>query len=179
MTILKPEQLDAWTGRVVDVRDPDEFARERLARPCESIPLVTLTASAAAWDRTEPILLVCRSGVRSRQAAQQLEGMGFTQVATLEGGLGACGRSGVPMIITRAPLPMMRQVLIAAGIVLLTTLLLSLLHPALIAFTWLVAGMMLIAGITGVCPMARLLALMPWNRPAQQTGCSTESCSTC
>jgi len=179
MINLKPDELHTWTGRIVDVREPDEFARERLARPCELIPLASLADVVAGWDRAEPVLLICRSGARSRQAAEQLEAMGFTHVATLEGGLRTCGRSGVPMVTARAPFPMMRQVLIAAGIVLLITLSLSLVHPALIALTWLVAAMMLIAGITGVCPMARLLALMPWNRPAQKTSCSTESCLSC
>ena len=70
----------------------------------------------------------------------------------------------MPVVTLKAPLPVMRQVLIAAGSVLLLGLALSLVHPWFIGLVWLAAGMLVMAGITGFCPMARLLACMPWNK---------------
>src|SRR5687768_4505449 len=125
MILIKPQEIGNWAGRVVDVRERDEFARERLAANCECKPLGQLTQASGSWDRSEPLLLICKSGARSRQAAAQLEGLGFQQVACLDGGLQACRRAGVPIVTTTAPLPITRQVFIGAGVVLLAGLALS------------------------------------------------------
>jgi sulfur dioxygenase len=73
-------------GRVIDVREPHEFAAGRISG-AESFPLGGLAAEAAGWDRGTPLITVCRSGGRSGRAAAQLEGMGFTKVASLSGGM--------------------------------------------------------------------------------------------
>jgi rhodanese-related sulfurtransferase len=59
----------------------------------------------------------------------------------------------------------MRQVQIAAGSLVLLGLILShAVAPGWIALTWFVGAGLMVAGITGFCGMARLLAVMPWNR---------------
>ena len=180
MKIVQPGEMKDWNGMLVDVREPDEFARERLGTPvCENIPVGQLAQAAPRWDKASPILVMCLSGARSRQAADQLETLGFQQVATLEGGLRACRSAGLPVITTKAPLPMMRQVLIGAGAVLLTSLALSLFYPAFIALTWFAASMLMFAGVTGVCPMARILAHMPWNQTQQTASCTNQTCTPC
>ena len=40
----------------------------------------------------------------------------------------------------------------------------KLLAPGWIALSWFVGAGLVFAGITGFCGMARLLAVMPWNR---------------
>jgi hypothetical protein len=61
----------------------------------------------------------------------------------------------------------MRQVQIAAGLLILTGLLLAwLVAPAFVALTAFVGLGLTFAGLSGFCGMARLLALMPWNRRA-------------
>jgi rhodanese-related sulfurtransferase len=174
MKLIKPQEIGHGTGRVVDVRERDEFARERLAANCECAPLGHITQASASWDRSEPLLLICKSGARSRQAAALLEGLGFQHVASLEGGLQACRQAGVPIVTTTAPLPITRQVFIGAGVVLLTGLALSLVHPLFIALTWFASAMLLTAGVTGFCPMARVLAHMPWNQPSSSS-CATQA----
>jgi hypothetical protein len=60
---------------------------------------------------------------------------------------------------------MQRQVMIAAGLLVLAATLLSLfVAPAWIALSIFVGAGLTFAGVTGFCGMARLLALMPWNR---------------
>jgi len=160
--ILKPKQLGEWSGRIVDVRNLDEFASERLAK-AECVPLDRLMASAGSWRRGEPLLVMCKSGARSRQAAQQLESVGFASISMLEGGLDACKREGVDVVVDRKRIPLYRQVMIVAGSILLIGLGLSLVSPWFLLLDCVVATGLTFAGITGICPMARLLEKMPWN----------------
>ncbi|MGE0323015.1 MAG: rhodanese-like domain-containing protein, partial [Polyangiaceae bacterium] len=53
----------------------------------ELVPLSTVARAARDWSREQPLLIICRSGRRSAMAAEQLLGMGFEQVANLEGGM--------------------------------------------------------------------------------------------
>jgi rhodanese-related sulfurtransferase len=67
--------------------------------------------------------------------------------------------------LKNAPLPLMRQVQIAAGSLILLGLILSnTVAPAWIILTWFVGAGLTFAGVSGFCGMARLLAVMPWNR---------------
>ncbi|MCP9780337.1 DUF2892 domain-containing protein [Cyanobium sp. To12R1] len=99
------------------------------------------------------LVLVCHSGRRSAQA-------------DLEGGIPSWQQAGLPLRrLNNAPLPLMRQVQIAAGsLVLLGLGLGSWVAPAWILLSWFVGAGLVFAGISGFCGMARLLALMPWNR---------------
>ena len=65
----------------------------------------------------------------------------------------------------KASFQRVRQVQIAAGgLVLLGLIGSQVLAPAWIALSWLVGAGLVFAGISGFCGMARLLAMMPWNR---------------
>ena len=65
----------------------------------------------------------------------------------------------------KAPLPIMRQVQIAAGsLVLLGIVLAVLVSPWFMALSAFVGAGLIVAGITGFCGMANLLLHMPWNR---------------
>jgi len=162
MNTLTADRVSQWKGRLIDVRNLNEFAAERLPQ-AECVPLDRLMSAAGGWDRNEPILLMCKSGVRSGTAAGQLIGAGFTNVHTLTGGIDACKRAGVEVIITRRTIPVIRQVMIAAGALLLLGLILARVNPWFILLDWFVAAGLLFAGLTGCCPMARLLEIMPWN----------------
>ena len=84
----------------------------------------------------------------------------------LAGGLERWQSEGLPVERQAgAPMPLMRQVQIAAGsLVLLGLILSNVLAPGWIAITWFVGTGLTFAGVTGFCGMARLLAVMPWNR---------------
>lgn len=76
--------------RILDVREPSEFAGELGHIPNSTlIPLKDLQHEIhkLSIDRHEPIVVVCRSGVRSTTGAAILTGMGYTQVANLKGGM--------------------------------------------------------------------------------------------
>ena len=83
-------------ARLIDVREPAEFDGELGHLPgAQLVPLATLKAAAAGWSRGEPIILVCKRGVRSATAAADLAAMGFTNLATVKGGMEALLKFGV------------------------------------------------------------------------------------
>jgi len=102
-----PEVTVEWVAahpaaaRLVDVREPDE-----LAGPlghidgAELVPLGIVTRVAATWDRSRPLVLVCRSGGRSAKAALQLSAMGFREIASMRGGMMRWNDARLP--VTRA-----------------------------------------------------------------------------
>jgi rhodanese-related sulfurtransferase len=77
---------------LVDVRTFEEFASGHLVGAI-NIPLSELQENLGTWSRRlprdVPIVLQCRSGVRSAQAAQILLRAGFTNVLNLDGGITA------------------------------------------------------------------------------------------
>jgi sulfur dioxygenase len=82
---------------VLDVRQPDEW-NDDLGHldGARLIPLPELShrmIEIAAW-RDKPVLVVCRVGVRSAQAAEMLTASGFHRVYNLEGGMEAWRRAG-------------------------------------------------------------------------------------
>ena len=83
--------------RLVDVRQPEEFTGELgHVAGAELVPLASLDTGAAQWRRDEPIVVLCRSGGRSGRAARVLEGLGFSRVASMTGGMLAWKSAGLP-----------------------------------------------------------------------------------
>lgn len=97
---ITPNELLAYLpgARVVDVREPSEFAGPLGHIPgAELAPLAQLHSRAAAWHKEQPVLLVCRSGVRSARAAVALAESGFTRVLNLRGGMQAYAAASLPI----------------------------------------------------------------------------------
>lgn len=69
------EMLDRG-ALVVDVRVPDEFHTGHVEGAL-NIPLEELTASMHKLDKYRPIVVCCRSGIRSASAVAQLTANGF------------------------------------------------------------------------------------------------------
>lgn len=98
---VSPQEIAALPvgTRIVDVREPDEWWGHLGHLPnAHLVPLATVRAQAVNWDRHAPVLLVCRSGGRSSQAASWMASAGFTQVFNLEGGMMACNAAGLPVV---------------------------------------------------------------------------------
>jgi rhodanese-related sulfurtransferase len=81
---------------LLDVRTPDEFAAGH-APDVAFIPLHELETHFEEIPTTAPLVLVCRSGVRSQTAAEFLLAQGYT-VANLSGGMIAWASAGLPVI---------------------------------------------------------------------------------
>lgn len=168
---ITPEQaaqLLREGATLVDVREPDEHARERIPG-ARNLPLSRLEEAELAVHGGKPVLFHCRSGARTAGNAAQLAGKaGACEAYVVEGGLDAWKRAGLPVAFDRRqPLELMRQVQIAAGsMVVLGVLLGALVAPAFYALSGFVGAGLVFAGATGTCGLARVLRLMPWNRVA-------------
>ncbi len=159
------EQLANRDVSVIDVREPVEYASGHIEGSL-NIPLARLSQADLP---SGPLVLVCQSGNRSGRALKVLQTQGHPHpVADLEGGVPSWEQAGLTLRrLKRAPLPLMRQVQIAAGsLVLLGLILSATVAPAWILLSWFVGAGLVFAGISGFCGMARLLAAMPWNRMA-------------
>jgi len=168
LAALEPAQVAKRLGAgditFVDVREPDEFRRRHvkgaLSRP--------LSAFDAAHPLRGAVVFSCRSGMRTSANCDRLASLVDGDAFVLKGGLDAWVAAGLPVVEDRAaPLEIMRQVQIAAGLLVLLGVGLGLLvHPAFFGLAAFVGAGLTVAGTTGFCGMARLLALAPWNRPA-------------
>jgi len=157
------DQLAEQRVKVIVEREPMEYAGGHIAGSL-NVPLSRI--SQADLPRG-PLVLVCHSGNRSARALAQLLQQGHPHpLADLEGGIPAWQQAGLPVRkVKNAPLPLMRQVQIAAGsLVLLGLILSNVVAPAWILLTWFVGAGLVFAGVSGFCGMARLLAVMPWNK---------------
>mgnify|MGYP000004989497 FL=1 len=70
---------------LLDVREEEEFITGH-PMEAELLPLSTLgpaTAAEVIPGKDSPALVYCRSGIRSRQAAEKLVQMGYTRVYNL------------------------------------------------------------------------------------------------
>lgn len=152
---------------LIDIRDADEYAREHI--PAARLrPLASLEEGTAGPLNAEDVVIFhCQSGNRTRNNLRQLiAAAGPAQVKILEGGIEAWRQAGLATIEDKSqPLPLMRQVQIAAGVLILLGVALgySVSSGFFLLSAFVGAGLTL-AGITGFCGMARLLAVMPWNR---------------
>ncbi len=98
---VEPEWLASHpnAGRIVDVREPNEFNNDLgHVQGSELVPLGTVASAAQSWIREAPLVLVCRSGGRSGKAALALQAMGFTRVVSLRGGMLAWQARRLPAV---------------------------------------------------------------------------------
>lgn len=146
---------------LIDIRDPDEYARAHI--PCaKNVPL----AKIGRVDGAPEVIFHCRSGMRTAANADALAACTDAPAYLLEGGIEAWQKAGLDCNIDKKqPLEIMRQVQIGAGsLVLLGVVLGFAVSPVLFGLSAFVGAGLVMAGVTGWCGMARLLAVMPWNR---------------
>lgn len=160
--------LDAG-ATLVDIREADEHARERIPG-ARTVPLSKLDEADLALPGAQPVIFHCRSGMRTQANAARLaeKAGGACPAYLVEGGLDAWRKAGLPVVADRRqPLELQRQVQIGAGSLgFFGTLLGLLVSPWFFAIPLFVGAGLMTAGITGFCGMARLLVHAPWNRAA-------------
>jgi rhodanese-related sulfurtransferase len=167
---ITPEQAQRLieSGAVlVDIRNTDEFARERIPQ-ARNIPLPILGQSPLSTSGAGAVIFHCKSGARTAANATRLASAAGCDAYFLQGGLDAWKGAGLPVQLDRKqPLELMRQVQIAAGLLVLTGVVLG---ASVSSVFYVLSGMigagLTFSGVTGTCGMASLLRLMPWNRRA-------------
>ena len=97
---VTPQQVDALVpdaAIVIDVREASEWEQGHLPNAVHiSKSYVEQQVEAAAPDRDAEVILYCAGGVRSLFAAQTLEQLGYTNVASMSGGFQAWKSAGLP-----------------------------------------------------------------------------------
>ncbi len=81
--------------QLIDVRTPEEFDTGHIAGAV-NIPLQELPGRLGELSQEEPVVLYCRSGNRSTQAARLMQQAGFTGLYNL-GGIVAWQAAGFPI----------------------------------------------------------------------------------
>ncbi|RDI95106.1 rhodanese-like domain-containing protein [Meiothermus sp. QL-1] len=80
----------------VDVREPEEYAQARI-EGAKLIPLSELAQRHGEIPKDKPVVLYCRGGNRSAQAAGWLAAKGYSNLLNLEGGIMAWYQAGLPL----------------------------------------------------------------------------------
>lgn len=160
------DQIKDGGVRVLDVRSPAEFESAHIAGSF-NLPLDRLPTHAGELGRglEAPVVLVCRSGQRAREAERMLREADAREVQVLEGGLMAWEQAGLPVKRGRQRWSLERQVRAIAGtLVLIGTLGSLFVWPPLLFLAMFVGGGLLFAGVTDTCTMGMLLLRLPYNR---------------
>lgn len=89
--------LEQGTVLLVDVREPHEYAAERIPGAL-LYPLSTFDPKAIPATSGRTLVVHCGGGGRASRAAQALAAAGVAEVHNLEGGLRAWKALGLPLI---------------------------------------------------------------------------------
>ncbi len=168
-TIASPELVSRLSAEadlaVIDVRTGAEFESVHIPGS-HSLPLNVLDERAsevAALER--PAVLVCQSGARSQSALEILDQAGKSNVWSLDGGLIAWQEAGGATAVGSSDTwAMDRQVRLAAGSLVLTGILGSLVKPNA---KWLAGGIgtgLVYSALSNTCTMGDMLSKLPYNQ---------------
>lgn len=168
---------------ILDVRERDEFEAEHIEHSMNA-PLSHFASVAPGilnQLKKQNILIMCRSGARSKLAAEQLKQMGYSDkisAQVFEGGILEWKRLGKTTLTrVRNHLPIIRQVQLTVGLLILSSVALGVfINPWFLAATAFFGAGLTFAGATGFCGMAMVLSKMPWNRT--YSGTKEEFCQT-
>ena len=162
--------LEQWLDqgvdvRVLDVRSPAEFDGVHIPG-AYNVPLDTLGEHAEDIQRhvDEPVVLVCRSGMRASQAEQRLAAAGMGNVKVLDGGMMAWERIDGNVRRGQARWDIERQVRLVAGSIVLISIIVSIWVPAARFVAGFIGAGLTFAALSNTCAMGMLLSKLPYNR---------------
>ena len=149
----------------INVCEPAEY-KEKHIEGVRSVPLGTVTDHVQEFNSKQTVYVHCRSGNRGKQAIDRLIQAGVTaELVNVEGGLLAWDEAGYDTGSHTSRMPIMRQVLVAAGSLILIGFVGT--YTISDGFKYLaplVGVGLLFAGVSGWCGMAFVLTRMPWNK---------------
>jgi rhodanese-related sulfurtransferase len=164
---VDPSTLRHWleqgSAMLIDVREPAEH-RSRNIMQARPIPLGKIDAAQLPDGRR--IVVHCLKGGRGASACEKLIRQNpKLEIYNLAGGIDAWAAAGLPIQTAGFALPLDRQVQLTIGIVLVVASGLALFISPLFAFVTGALGLGLsLAGATGFCGLARVMAYAPWNK---------------
>ena len=105
---LSPQDAQRWqaatAARVLDVREPDEFAAGHLPGAV-NVPrgMLEFRIGELQPDGDAAILLYCKTSGRAALAALAMQEMGYTRVRSIAGGFDAWVAAGKPVVQPQLP----------------------------------------------------------------------------
>lgn len=154
---------------IIDIRENDEYHGEHIENSIH-IPMgefANKIQGLAHHLKDQEIVVMCRSGRRAQLVCDQIRGMNLkNRIAPYEGGILEWKSQGNPTVTGRSfQFPILRQVQMIAGCLILISVVLAWFKDIrFIAIAAAIGTGLTIAGTTGFCGMAHLLAWMPWNK---------------
>lgn len=164
---LQAKRLITEKGAMlVDIREPLEHARENI--PGAKLMPLSKYEGGGFDAHCPPVIFHCQGGNRTAANENKLAACGAREIYVLKGGIGGWKDAGFGTSVDRSkPIDILRQVQITAGgLVLLGLILAQFVSPWFALLSAFVGAGLVFAGISGWCGMAKLLALMPWNKVA-------------
>lgn len=180
--------IDPNQGIIIDVRTHMEHAEKHVDFGHALVPLDELNPRdfmmRHGLDEDSSVYILCRSGKRAAQAAEQFTAAGYRHVYVIEGGIIACeecghkikgyGAGDVSADKSRGLISLERQVRITAGLFAAVGAALALGVNSMFAVIPLfVGGGLVFAGVTDRCGMALILTKAPWNRKQSASCCAS------
>ncbi|MFC4892494.1 rhodanese-like domain-containing protein [Pseudofrancisella aestuarii] len=150
--------------RIIDIRSEDEFKREHI-EGAQNVPAEHVD-DEFCYTNDDILVFSCMSGVRTQNCSAKFKKMHAKEVLILQGGLNAWKKEGLKTKKNeKAPLPIMRQVQIIVGSIIILGVILSYTvhHHFIILSAFFGAGL-LFAGVTGTCALAKVLMYLPYNK---------------
>jgi molybdopterin/thiamine biosynthesis adenylyltransferase/rhodanese-related sulfurtransferase len=93
------QEIEGGDVVLIDTREPHEYKEAHLENGKLVPPgLLGDEIAAAAPDKSARTILYCRSGNRSYKAAEQLQALGYEDVASMAGGILAWQEQGLPVV---------------------------------------------------------------------------------
>lgn len=169
--MVEPAELQDLLQRqvaltLIDVRTPAEFSSAHIPGsynvPLDQLPEHTDLLRSVCG---EPVVLICRSGGRARQAETTLLEADLPRIHVLQGGLAAWEAQKLPLRRGATRWGLERQVRGVAGTLVLAGVVAGwLVWPPLTALAAAVGGGLAFSAVTDTCGMAMLLSRLPFNR---------------
>jgi rhodanese-related sulfurtransferase len=158
-TRLKNEKI-----KIVDIRNADEHNREHIPN-AENVHADHIN-DKLCYTNDDVLVFSCMSGMRTQGCSANLKKLHAKEVLILDGGLNAWKKAGLETIKNeKAPLPIMRQVQVIVGFMVILGVILGLtVCPYLSLISAFFGGGLLFAGITGNCGLAKVLMFLPYNK---------------
>lgn len=161
--------------QLIDVRSAGEFATGHV--PCAvNIPMEQVESRLNDLKPGESVVLVCQSGRRACITHDLLEAH-RDDLMVLEDGTNGWVSAGLPVVgSATVRWSLERQVRLVAGIMILVGVALGfLVAPGWFGLAAFVGAGLTFAGLTNVCGMASLLAVMPWNKAKTTSPATTQT----
>lgn len=151
---------------ICDIREADEYNREHIIG-AKNTPISKFNADDFnELSKHKKLVIHCQSGNRTRMNENRFKTILCNEILVLCDGINDWKKEGCDIAKNhKAPLPLMRQVQITAGSLIVLGAILSL--TVSINFIYLsgfIGAGLLFAGITGFCGMANLLMFLPYNK---------------